>query len=224
MTGDGGDMTRCFGLRLASLLLLVCVVGCQRNEGAPTTQTRGVDAFHSIELRGAATLDVLVGTQQSVVVEGGSELLSHLQTEVRNERLVIESRGGSWFWQRGENRLKVRITVPVLRALELNGAGRISINGVSGGALALILSGAGDLTASGQVDALTARINGAGDIDLSRLQATDAEVAVNGAGSLQAAVTHQLDATLNGVGSITYAGTPAVLNTAIHGVGSIRQR
>jgi hypothetical protein len=211
-------------LRGAALLLLPVLAACQRyEEGSLVTQNRGVDAFHSVELRGAATLDVLVGAQQSLVVEGGSRGLERLRTEVRNGRLVIESRG-NWLWNQGTTRLQVRITVPQLRALELNGAGSITINGLDGGALALVLSGAGALEGGGRVQTLTARVNGAGSIDLSRLQATDAEVAVNGTGSIDVNVTGRLDATVNGVGNIEYLGKPAQLNSSINGVGSIRPR
>jgi hypothetical protein len=211
-------------LRGAALLLLSVLAACQRyEEGSQVTQNRGVDAFHSVELRGAATLDVLVGAQQSLVVEGGSRGLERLRTEVRNGRLVIESRG-NWLWNQGTTRLRVRITVPQLRALELNGAGNITINGLDGGALALVLSGAGALEGGGRVETLTARVNGAGSIDLSRLEATDAEVAVNGTGSIDVNVTGRLDATVNGVGNIEYLGKPAQLNSSINGVGSIGPR
>jgi hypothetical protein len=215
--------TRSLGLRLAGVLLLTALAACSRDERTRSTERRGVEAFHSIELRGTGTLDVLVGEQQSLVVEADSESLKHLHTEVRNQRLVIESRGG-WFWENAGGQLRIRVTLPQLNALDMNGAGRISVNGLAGGALALVLSGAGELEASGRVETLTARVNGAGSIDLSRLQATDATVAVNGAGSLQVNATGQLDAVLNGVGSITYDGKPTKLNSSINGVGSIRPR
>ena len=64
------------------------------------------------------------------------------------------------------------------------GAGHISITGLAGGATSLVLSGAGDLEASGNVEKLTTRINGAGNADLSRLTVETATVAVNGAGNL----------------------------------------
>ena len=64
-------------------------------------------------------------------------------------------------------------------------------------------------------------MNGAGDMDLSRLESTDATVVVNGAGSMDVNATGTLVATVNGVGSIDYYGKPAGLTTTINGVGSI---
>jgi hypothetical protein len=207
---------------IALSALLAATAGCSRQDGPPSTQTRTVDAFHSIELQGAATVDVLVGERQSVVVEGNSEALERLTTQVSGERLAVRS-DNAWLWQRGDGALKVRITLPELRLLEVNGAGRISVNGPTGGATTLVLSGAGEIEAAGRLDTLTARLNGAGKIDLSRLQSTDAEVTVNGAGQLKVNVTHRLDATLNGVGTIEYSGNPTQVNPTINGVGSIRR-
>ncbi|MEP7313212.1 MAG: head GIN domain-containing protein [Pseudomonadota bacterium] len=194
------------------------------DSGPAVAQERGVDAFHSIELRGAATLDVLVGAQQSVVVEASADTQQRVSTAVRNGKLTVDHKGGGWLWQPPPGELKLRITLPKLNSLTLNGAGKITVNGLDGGATSIVMSGAGEIEASGRLDTLTARINGAGSADLSRVQATDAEVVVNGAGSLSVNATGQLDAKLNGVGSITYEGTPRVLNSAINGVGSIARR
>jgi hypothetical protein len=133
---------------------------------------------------------------------------------------VLKTRGAP-VWGTGDSRLKVRVTLPSLRAFELKGAGHVSLIGLAGGELEVVLSGAGDIEASGRVDRLAARVNGAGRVDLSHLVAGDADVSVNGAGSLEVQATGRLDAMLNGVGSIEYLGKPAQLNTSIHGVGNI---
>lgn len=206
----------------AALGLVVMVAGCARDAGGPAiTQDRVVQPFDSIELRGAAAVDVLVGEQQSLVVEGSPRTLETLDTAVRGQRLVIEHRG-TWFWRGDE--LRVRVTVPELRAVELDGAGSITVIGLSGGETSLVLSGAGRMEAVGEVDSVHARVNGAGSIDLSRLAATDGDVSVNGAGSIEVSATGTLSASVNGVGSVRYAGTPARLDTSINGVGSIRRR
>jgi hypothetical protein len=202
----------------------VLLAGCAPQDmGPPITQQRGVDAFHSIDLRGAAELDVLVGTGQSLVVEGPSATLGQLATTVRNGMLVVELADGGLFRAR-PGKLKVRVTLPKLNSLALNGAGRISVSGLNGGATTMVLSGAGDLEASGTLDTLTARLNGAGNIDLSHLTATDASVAVNGAGNLVVHATGTLNAKINGVGAINYLGEPAQLSTEINGVGHIGRR
>jgi hypothetical protein len=84
--------------------------------------------------------------------------------------------------------VKVRVTLPALKSLRVNGASRASLSGPTGGEMSLLVNGAASLEANGNVDRLTARLNGAGNMDLSRLTAVDA--------------TGSLDARVNGVGSI----------------------
>jgi hypothetical protein len=204
-----------------ALLLGAC--GAGQDPGPDITQTREVGAFEALQLQGTADVDVLIGEQQSLVLEGPQRVVEGVQTPLREGRLLIRT-GSEFFWSRRDTHLKVRVTVPRLRSFELNGAGRVSLIGHTGGDFTVSLNGAGDIEASGRVDRLTARVNGAGNVDLSKLAATDADVAVNGAGSLEVSATGRLDATLNGVGNIGYVGTPAQLHTAVHGVGGIKPR
>jgi hypothetical protein len=199
------------------LALSACSGG---NTGPPVTEQRGVDAFHSIDLRGAGDAEITVGPAGSVTLVADAATLKSTSTEVRNGMLVIESRA-SWPWFGKSSRVEMRITLPTLNALAMNGAGNIGISGVHGQAVSIALQGAGNLVASGQTAALNARLNGAGNMDLSRLVAGDATIAVNGAGNLTTHVTGSLQAEVNGVGSISYAGKPRQVESNINGVGRI---
>ena len=218
MSSPGPRQSINVGIAAGVALLLA---GCgAASSGPPVTQERGLDAFHSIDLRGAAELDVLVGPHQTVTLEAVPEELAHIKTTVVHGELVVEHDSTGWLKLR-DGHLKLRVTLPKLNALALNGAGHITVSGLAGGATSMVLSGAGDLEASGQLDTLTARLNGAGNADLSHLTAGSATVAVNGAGNLVVQATRSLDAKLNGVGSIHYLGKPEQLSTEINGVGSI---
>ena len=211
--------TRTLASQFAALVLLACLSACTRVEGPRVTQTRDVEPFTSIELRGSAQLDVLVGAAQSIVVEADEQGLAELRTRVNGSRLVIDTRDRS-FWVRNSE-FRIRVTVPEMTSLELNGATNASVTGFAGGKTSLILSGAGQIEASGTIDHVVAMVNGAGSLDLGHLVAHDAAVTVNGTGNVKVQASGRLDATVNGVGNIEYLGKPADLNTAIHGVGSI---
>ena len=51
-----------------------------------------------------------------------------------------------------------------------------------------------------------------------------AKVTVTGAGSVNVYATQELNATVSGVGQITYAGDPPVVNKSVSGVGSINKK
>lgn len=201
----------------ALALLAACAGG--GNE-PPRTEQRGVDAFHSIDLRGAADMQVTVGGSTSVSVTAPPAVLDQVSTAVRNGVLVIEQHGG-WITTGTRGPLELRIGLPSLNAVSINGAGNVKISGIAGAGLSLVLQGAGNLVATGTAPLLNARINGAGNMDLSGLEAIDATVAVYGAGSLSTRATGSLVAEVNGVGTIRYAGPPQKLDTRINGIGSI---
>lgn len=207
-------------LALAPALLLAACSGTS-DEGKSRTETRTVGEFHSIDLRGAPNATLQVGPAASLSVTAGENILSKLSTEVRNGTLVVKTDGPGWWFNPGK--VDLHITVPLLREAIVSGAGNLDIIDARGESLRVTLQGAGDLSASGEINKLTATINGAGNARLSGLHAQNAEVTVNGAGSITVDVTGSLSATVNGVGSVHYLGTPAKLETSINGVGDVSQ-
>jgi hypothetical protein len=207
---------------LAGVLALT-LAGCQAADPGPvSTEDRPIGTFQTIHFDGAAQLDILVGPAPSLSITGSQKSRSAFTSRVEGDKLILDSH--NTFWQPTVGKVSVRVTVPQLRALKVSGAGEITVNGISGDALDVLFEGAASLEASGKVGALAVQMNGAGKMDLSRLEAQTATVTTNGAGSIDVNSTASLDATVNGVGSINYYGTPAKVTTAINGVGSISPR
>jgi hypothetical protein len=204
--------------------LALALAGCQAAEdtGPASAEDRPVGAFQAITLEGAAQLDILVGPAPSLSVTGSQKARADFTTRVEGDTLHLDSH--SSLWQANPGKIVVRVTVPQLSSLKVRGAGEISVGGVSGDALDVLFDGAANLEANGTVGTLTVQMNGAGKMDLSRLEAVSAIVTANGAGSIDVNSTGSLNATVNGVGSIDYYGKPAKLTTAINGVGSISPR
>jgi Putative auto-transporter adhesin, head GIN domain len=210
--------------RLRSSLLIAALgamlAGCASDSGPARTESRAVESFHAIELRGAAEMQVEVGKGPALSITARERVLQATSTEVRDGVLVVlvRERGG-WF-QRGKV-AKLAVQAPTLDSVQISGAGDFVLRDVAGSSLTIAVQGAGRIEANGTTGRLTARIDGAGSADLTRLVATDAQVAVNGAGRLDVNVTGALTAEVNGVGSIRYAGNPAKVVPSVHGVGSI---
>lgn len=207
--------------RILVAAAMLAMAACSHEAGGPPrTEQRGVDLFHSIDLRGAIDATVQAGARPSVTLVASPETLKAIRTRVENGMLVVDMEPGN-HWLHDAEKIEIHITLQTLNALAMNGAGKVSITGIDSSALALALQGAGSISASGKSATLNARVNGAGSMDVSALVAGDASVVVNGAGELKANVTGSLEATVNGVGSITYAGKPQRVESQIHGVGRI---
>jgi len=195
----------------------------ERTSSESVAQKRDVEDFHSIELRGAAELNITVGPAASLNLDASERTLKYVETRVKGDTLVIDvTKSRGWFSENG--RLKITVTVPTLESLESNGAGDIEITGLNGGEQKLELAGAHNVKAEGRLDKLTLKLSGAGNANYRNVIVGDARVTVNGAGNVEVHATESLRAEVNGVGAVTYSGNPQKVESELHGLGSISRR
>ena len=184
-------------------------------------ETRSVAPFTTISNSGPVNVHIEVGKAQSVRVSGSDDLVSDLQTEVVGSELKLHMRRDTTTFNRSHDSLNVTITVPQLTAFTMGGAGETTITHMSGDKLEVRFGGAGSLKADGTVRNLTMNVGGVGSIDTRELHAETAKVNVGGVGSVKVWASNELDASLGGVGSLTYYGDPKTVNTHGGGLGSI---
>jgi hypothetical protein len=174
--------------------------------GVSVTDHRQVASFTEVELAGANTVVIHVGTPQSVAVTGDENLVGRVTTVVRAGRLVIDN--SSSFTTKAP--MHVAVSAPSLDGVELGGAGTVTVDGVTGADFSADLAGDGTLVVSGTVQGVTAVLAGAGTLDLHDLLATDATAQLAGTGTIRVHATSTLVATLTGTGTILYGGDPTV--------------
>jgi hypothetical protein len=172
-----------------------------------------------VELAGANTVTIRVGSAQSVAVTGAEGVVDRVTTAVRGGDLVIADRGDI----DTDGPMRVTISVPSLDRVTLSGSGTVTVEGVTGDEFTAELPGTGTLVASGRVDRLTAVLSGAGTLGLAGLVAEDTVGRLEGTGEIDLHATSTLDATLSGTGSISYSGSPTV-TTHNTGVGTVTGR
>ena len=208
-------------MRPALILSLAAAATLFALQAQAAEQTRSVAAFTSVSNSGPVNLHIEVGKAQSVVVSGNDDLVADLQTEVVGNELKLRMRRDSTNFSSHHDILNVTITVPQLTAFTMGGAGETTISHMSGDSLEVRFGGAGSLKADGTVRNLTMHIGGVGSIDTRELHADSATVSVGGVGSVKVWASNCLDASLGGVGSLTYYGDPKTVNTTGGGLGSI---
>ncbi len=212
-------------LALSSFALLA---GCDHKSefgtGPHRTETREVDGFDSIEINGATQLRITVGVPHSVTVEGREKFLERLTTEVHGDTLHIKARKKDWVSIGTSPRITVRVGLPKLSKLEVEGGNDVELSGFNGGMTDIRLEGAVHLKGSGQLDELKVFMAGAGYADLDQVIAQSAAVTVAGVGTVSVHPVETLRATMNGVGAIFYSGSPANVSTNLNGLGAIGRR
>jgi hypothetical protein len=204
-------------LSLTIALLSACG---SRGSGDPTTETRELDGFSSIELGGALDLIVHVGAaEQKVVISGDDNIVPLIETRVAGDKLHIDHEG----WLRPELPLKVEVWLPKLEAVEASGATDIDVENLAGERFELELSGAGDVELRGKVDVLDVEISGAGDLDARSLEAKQVTIDLSGAGEAKVWATAKLDVDISGAGEVEYWGNPSEVEQDITGAGSLHR-
>jgi Putative auto-transporter adhesin, head GIN domain len=207
-------------------LLSACNDGDDRRSSrSPSgSETREVGSFDSIEMRGAARLEIAIGKPESLQLEGRSASIERVETEVRHNTLYIESKPRDWFMSNNRRRITVKITLPELESLDVEGGNDVRLTGFDGGETRIRAAGAAHIQAEGRLRELSVRMAGAGHGDFSRLEADETKVVVEGVGSVIVHPKDTLDATMNGVGAILYTGNPREVNTRMNGLGTIARR
>lgn len=209
----------------AGLIAMLAMTGCREHDidrGRMVNETRDVGEFTSISLRGSAELQVKIGAERSVAIEGPERTLKRLATEVNDNTLYIHTSNREWVFPGGGNqRLLIKVTTPQLSELRIEGGNDVRLQGFNGGRSMIDIEGAAHLKADGRLDDLIVHMAGAGHADLKNLVAGNATVTVDGVGSVYVNSTNTLDATMNGVGAILYSGSPREVNTSMNGVGTI---
>ena len=208
-------------MRHALTLSLAAAATLFALQAQATEETRSVAPFSTISNSGPVNLHIEVGQAQSVRVSGGDDVVSDLQTEVVGNELRLHMRRDTTSFNRNHDSLNVTITVPQLTAFTMGGAGETTITHMSGDSLEVRFGGAGSFKADGTVKNLMMHVGGVGSIDTRELHAETATISVGGVGSVKVWASQRLDASLGGVGSLTYYGDPKTVNTSGGGLGSI---
>jgi hypothetical protein len=214
-------------------LLALCVAAATvvatffaSSAGASDSETRTTAPFHAVLFAGSWNVDVKVGNESSVVIEGKKDIIAKVKTEVVDGELRIGIERGlmSLFGNHDLDGLTAHITVPELTAFALKGSGTADITGLNGGTTKFVLDGSGDLNAKGKLDTLSLVVNGSGTADLSALEAAKASAMVNGSGDAMVDPRETLAASINGSGQVTYAHEGIKVTSVIHGSGMVEKK
>jgi hypothetical protein len=87
--------------------------------------------------------------------------------------------------------------------------------------LEIMLAGAGAVTLKGRAEHQSISLNGVGNLSAFELESRSSKVTVSGMGSVEVNVKENLDARVNGVGSIRYKGNPTNVTDRVSGLGTI---
>ena len=224
---------------LLVIVLLSCNVVGEQGNGNVIRQERKVASFNAIDVSGAFDIYLSQGTAQSVIVEADENLMPLIKTVVQGNTLKI----GNEKPIRDPKSLKVYITVPDLKTIELSGAVNlhsqnkltfnelgIEISGATDTHLELAVqkldissSGGSEMRFSGMANKVNLDVSGAVDIHAFDLLTEVISLNISGAGEAEINVTKELYAEISGAASVRYKGDPLKVDSNVSGAGSIKK-
>lgn len=188
-------------------------------EGSGDMETieRDVRGFSRIKIDCAFDLEITMGDWKPLEITFDDNLLEYVETEVVGRTLHLDCSEDL----DADEACLVRITMPELTEITIDGAGDVQIKDFKGDSFEYNLRGAGDLRIAGETQDLEINLNGAGHIDARRLHADEVLVDLAGAGSVDVYAVESFRGNVSGVGNITYYGDPEHVRERVTGIGSI---
>ncbi len=212
-----------------------------KGNGEMTSITRTTSDYDGIKCAGSFNFILVSGTEGNIKIEGESNLLEYIITEVKNNNLIVKV-DNNVSLQSSRNKT-ITITIPFRDISEVSLAGsgdlwsesdiksdHLEVSLAGSGDVKLTIdaqntiakvAGSGDLTLTGNTENLEVRVAGSGDFHGFNLNASHTDVSVAGSGDAKVVSNESLLARVAGSGDIKYKGNPTKEDTKVAGSGSI---
>ena len=214
-----------------------------KGNGNMTTETRNTGDYDGVKCAGSMDYILVAGTEGKIKLEGESNLLEYIITEIKNGALVVKVQNDVNLKTSRNKSIKITIPFKEIENVSLAGSGDlwndnvlasdnldISLTG-SGDIILKIkasktkasITGSGDVTLKGSTHNLEASVTGSGDFHGFDLEVNDTDVSVTGSGDAKVVCNENLKARVTGSGDIVYKGHPKKEDTKVDGSGSIKK-
>ncbi|TXG39450.1 head GIN domain-containing protein [Seonamhaeicola maritimus] len=210
-----------------------------KGNGNIITETRNIGDYDGIKCAGSMDFILVSGNEGALKLEGDSNILEYVITEIKNNNLIVKVKNGTNISSSkgitvtipfkdvdnvslagsGDLISKAQITTNKLD-VSLAGSGDVSLD-LKTNSVKAAIAGSGDMKLKGNTNKLEVKIAGSGDFHGFDLQANNTEVSVAGSGDAEVVSNENLKARVAGSGDIKYIGSPEK-DTKVAGSGTIK--
>lgn len=202
---------------------------------------RQVSGFKGLSLELPASVEIVQGDTEGVLIETDDNIAPLVEAVVENEQLKI--RPARRFTAFKTKTIKITVSARTIESISISGSGEVKAAKLQSLALATHISGSGDIRiatldvdtldvaisgngdfyASGRADSVQSSISGSGNIKTARLAAKNVQLNIAGSGNAQVWASQTLAISIAGSGNVDYYGGAAVSQTVM-GSGRIKKR
>ncbi|MCM4161202.1 DUF2807 domain-containing protein [Antarcticibacterium flavum] len=204
-------------------------------------QSRTVQDYDRINVTGMMDVQLVAGKEGKIDLEGESNLLEYIETEVSGGTLKISVEKGINLQPSRNYPIKIVVPFEDLDAVTLTGSGhirgsdvisarsfKVSVTGSGNMNLDLdvedlkgTVTGSGDVKLKGKARHLDCTVTGSGDFLAYDLRTQTTNASVTGSGDIEISVEDELQAKVSGSGDIRYKGNPQKQNFKTSGSGTV---
>lgn len=204
-------------------------------------ETRNLSGYTEIDISGGFEVELVQGTPGKISIVAESNLLEHILTEVKKEKLTIEVTRKINL--KPTQKIKIIIPFKELEKIELAGSGsltskkkiegkKLSIKQTGSGNMDLLVnisrsisifkSGSGNLQMNGKAKDISLKSTGSGKFNGEGLTVKKADLTLTGSGDAKIKCEDAIKAKVTGSGNVIYSGKPSKVNTKVTGSGKIK--
>jgi hypothetical protein len=210
-------------------LLTACGDKYIQGSGEIIEEVREVSGFNKIKLTGMGRVILTQGEEESLAIWADENLLQYVTTKVSANTLQIRFENNvnlipteTIILRIGFKNLgsinssgAVSIESGLLNAERLEilakGTGMVNISSLVATELVVDIRGEGDIVIAGYVESQEIELNGLGNYNSPNLQSVETKIVVSGDGSAVVWAVDTLDVEINGVGDVSYFGSPTLI-------------
>lgn len=242
--------------RLLIIILLIISLTACRPASQPNTPIigsgeiagSGINAQEEQAIKGVSGIrmeifgevEILIGTQEIIRIDGEENLLPYLDIRQENGILIISTQRNTRIKQ--TKPIQFQITLKELQSVDVASSAVVQVNGpLKARALNLVMSGSGEInlpeceldsmsvqipgsglvSAAGQAARQEIKIDGSGRFDGENLIGSAVVVSLSGSGTSVVNASDTLLATISGSGEVSYLGNPSI-DQKITGPGTLQ--
>ena len=189
------------------MAMLAFATGVSAKDNDRITQTRKVADFTRIEVTTVGQIYFTQSPEVSFRIEGKEKHVKNTTTEVRDGVLKIGYKDNNRNRKGSKNGVTIYLTAPTLEGVEFTGVGSFNCKETL------------------KVDDIRFDVEGVGSLDVRDLQCETLTLRLNGVGNADVEVhADHVDASMEGVGSVTLRGKTRTAELEKSGIGSLNTR
>lgn len=209
-------------MNLRAILICVSTAAVTAGAAAAAEKTYDIANFAAVGVSAGIEAEIRVGGDYSVKAVGDQQELDELRVEKKGDGLEIGRKPMKFSWGRKRGEVKVFVTLPALKALDVSSGASADASGVDADSFAVEASSGAQATIAGACGALAADVSSGGDIEADALKCKSGAAEASSGGAMDVFVSDSIVAEASSGGSIRVHGTPKNVSIEKSSGGSVR--